>query len=364
MKIKLNREELLNKFSLASRFTSSKLSSIPTLQGVYFKKQGNKLHLYSSNLSTFFHTTINAESDKDEDFVIEAKKPIEFLGFLTDAKIELEKKDKQILIKSEKTNGTFPLMSVADFPLPPKIEEKKQKIETKFLSHNLPLILFSASADETRPALSGVNLLTNGELILVATDGFRLSLVKTKKEKQFPSAIIPASFLREIVHFIREEKEVDFSYSDVEKVVLFAVGETEFYSRLIEGEFPPFEKVIPQEKKTTVKLSKEEFLRNVKLISVFARDFSHIIILEISKNGVQFIPKTTDAKENSSFQDGEIEGEKQRVAFNYKFLLDFLSVVDSKNIIIEILRSDAPVVFRLENNPDYLHIIMPVRIQE
>lgn len=364
MKIKLNREELINKFSLASRFTSSKLSSIQTLQGVYFKKQGNKIHLYSSNLSAFFHTTINIEPGKDEEFVLETKKPIEFLSFLTDAKIELEKKDKQILIKSEKTSGAFPLMSATDFPLPPKIEEKKQKIGTKFLTQNLPLILFSASADETRPALSGINLLTNGELVLVATDGFRLSMVKTKKEKQFPSAIIPAGFLREITHFIKEEKEVDFSYSAVEKVVLFAVGETEFYSRLIEGEFPPFEKVIPQEKKTTVKLDKEEFLRNIKLISVFARDFSHIIILEINKDGVRFMPKTADAKENSSFQDGEIEGEKQRVAFNYKFLLDFLSVVDTKNIIIEILRSDAPVVFKLENNPDYLHIIMPVRIQE
>lgn len=354
----------MDKLSLASRFTSNKLSSLSALQGVYLKQEGKKLHLYSSNLNSFFHTLLSTESEKEGHFVIEPKKLGEFLSFLADVKIELEVKEKQLLVKSEKTSGRFPLMSVEDFPLPPKIEEKEQKIKTEFLTRNLPLVLFSASTDETRPALSGVNFLTNGELVIVATDGFRLSLVKTKKEKQLPSAIIPAEFLREIVAFIKQEKEIGFIYSAKEKIILFRVGETDFYSRLIEGEFPPFEKVIPQEKKTTIKLEKEELLRNVKLISVFARDFSYIIILEVKKNGVRFTPKTEQGEDNSSFQEGEIEGEEQKVAFNYKFLLDLLNSVSGKNIIIDILRSDAPVVFRVDNNQDFLHIIMPVRIQE
>lgn len=352
------------KLSLASRFTSSKLSSLSTLQGVYLKLEGKKLHLYSSNLNSFFHTSLSVEPEKEGHFVIEPKKLGEFLSFLTDAKIELEVEDKQLLVRSEKTSGKFPLMSAEDFPLPPKIEEKEQKIKTEFLTRNLPLVLFSASTDETRPALSGVNFLTNEELIIVATDGFRLSLVKTKKEKQLPSSIIPAEFLREIAAFIKQEKEIGFVYSAKEKIILFKLGETDFYSRLIEGEFPPFEKVIPQEKKTTVKLEKEELLRNVKLISVFARDFSYIIILEVKKNGVRFTPRTAEGEENISFQEGEVEGEEQKVAFNYKFLLDLLNSVEGKNITIEVLRSDAPVVFRVDNNQDFLHVIMPVRIQE
>ena len=364
MKIKLNREEFLNKLTLALRFTSTKLSSLSILQGVYLKKEGNRIHLYSSNLNAFFHSSLPAEFEKEADFIIEPKKTIEFLSFLAGAKIELEVKDRQLLIKAEKTKGKFPLMNAGDFPMPPKIEEKMQKIKTEFLTRNLPLVLFSASTDETRLALSGINFLTNDELTLVATDGFRLSLVKTKKEGKLPSVIIPADFLREITHFIKDEKEVNFSYSAREKVVLFRVGDTEFYSRLIEGDFPPFEKVIPQEKKTTATLEKEEFLRNTKLISVFARDLSNIIILEVKKNGVQFMPKAVEGEENSAFQDGEIEGEEQKVAFNYKFLLDFLNVAYCKNIIIEILRSDAPVVFKMDNKQDFLHIIMPVRIQE
>ncbi|MBI2464045.1 hypothetical protein HYV57_03750, partial [Candidatus Peregrinibacteria bacterium] len=198
MKIKLNRQELLEKLSLASRFTSSKPSSLSTLQGIYLKQEGKKLHIYSSNLNSFFHTSLSTEPEKEGHFVVEPKKLGEFLSFLAAAKIEVEVKDKQLLVKAEKTSGRFPLMSVENFPLPPKIEEKVQKVKTEFLLRSLPLVLFSASADETRPALSGINFLTNEEMVLVSTDGFRLSLVKTKKEKQLPSVIVPADFLREI----------------------------------------------------------------------------------------------------------------------------------------------------------------------
>ncbi|OGK21350.1 DNA polymerase III subunit beta [Candidatus Roizmanbacteria bacterium RIFCSPHIGHO2_02_FULL_37_15] len=364
MKAKFKKEIFLDKLSLAARFTSTKLSSLPILQGVYLRVDKEKLHLYASNLNAFFHTSLLGELKSGEDFLTEPKKIIEFLTFLAETEIELEIKNKQLFISAGKTKGNFPLMEAKDFPLPPKIEEKEQKLKTEFLISKLPLVLFSAATDETRPALSGINFLTNDELTLVSTDGFRLSLVKVKKEDKLPSVILPADFLREITHFIKEEKEVDFAYSSKEKVIVFKAGETEFYSRLIEGDFPPFEKVIPQEKKTTVTLEKEEFLRNTKLISVFARDLSNVIILDVKKNGVRFMPKATQGEENSAFQDGEVEGEEQKAAFNYKFLLDLLNVVDCKNIIIEILRPDAPVVFKTDKDRDFLHIIMPVRIQE
>ncbi len=364
MKIKLNKGEFLDKLNQAIRFTSSKFSSSPVLQGVYIKSDKNKLHFYSSNLNSYFHTTLKAQSDKEEDFILEPKKLSEFLSFLPEGKIELETKEKQITIIAEKTKGKFPLMNVEEFPLPPKIVEKEQTMKTDFFVKNLPLVLFSASTDETRPALSGINFLTNEELVVVATDGFRLSLFKTKKEKQLPSVIIPADFLKEIMHFIKEEKEIEFTYSEKEKIILFKVGESEFYSRLIEGDFPPFEKVIPQEKKTTVTADKEELLRDIKLVSVFARDFSNIIILEISKGNLRLRPKMDDGEDNNASQDVKVEGDDQKVAFNYKFLLDFLNTIDAKQVIIEVLRSDAPVVFKIPANEGFLHIIMPVRIQE
>lgn len=364
MNIKLNRGDLLQKLSFASRFSSAKLTSLPALQGIYIKGEKNKIHFYASNLNSFFHSTLRCENTDEEAFVIEPKKIIEFISFLPEGKINLQIKDKQLYLEAGKTRGRFALMEAEDFPLPPKIDEKKQKIKTEFFKKNLPFVLFSASPDETRPALSGINFLTNGDFVMVATDGFRLSLVKTKKDQNLPSIIIPAEFLKEINQFIKEEKEVEFSYSEKEKMISFKIEETELFSRLVEGDFPPFEKVIPQDKKTTIKLDREELLRNVKLIAVFARDYSNIIVLEASGEGLKLRPKIENEADNSAHQEIEMEGEDQKVAFNYKFILDFLNTLRGEEVVIEILRTDAPVVFKSDKYPGFLHIIMPVRIQE
>lgn len=365
MKININKEVFLEKLSLASRFTSSRLSSLVVLQGVLLESKDDKLHFFSTNLSSYYHTFIKIKPEKENmRIVIEPKKIVEFLSLLPTGNLEMEIEAKQILISLGKTKGTFSILPADEFPLPPKMEKEEQKIKAEFLTSNLPLILFAASRDETRPALTGVNFVArDDDMIMVATDGFRLSLTKVKKAIQIPSMIIPSGFLDEVIRLVKNE-DIYFGYSESEKTISIRSGENDFYSRLVEGEFPPFEKVIPAEKTTTVVLDKEEFLRNVKLISVFARELSSIIMLQVNKDGVFLKPKTDSAGQNITFQEGKTEGEDQRVAFNYRFLLDFLNHVKSKQVAVEIVRSDAPVVFRPTGMPDFIHIIMPVRIQE
>ena len=365
MKINLSRDTILEKLSLAMRFTSSRLGSVAALQGVLLLGEKTKLHFYSTNLSSYFHTSIKIEGADSLRAIIDAKKVTEFLNLLPGGKIEMEINDKEITFHQEKTRGSFPLMKLEDFPLPPEIKGSEEKIDNAVLKKNLALILFTASKDETRPVLSGVNFLNIDEqTYVVTTDGFRLSLMKTKKIKGLPNMLVPAEFLNEIIHHVSEEKDLVFGFSPDEKMVSFRIGENDFYSRLIEGEFPPFEKVIPGETQTKVVLDKDEFLRNIKLVSVFARDYSNIVICDFKKGELSLRPKTDTGGENTTAQEIQLDGEAQKIAFNYRFLLDFLNNVDSKKICIEILRPDAPVVFKKEGVPDFLHIIMPVRIQE
>lgn len=365
MKITILKETFLEKLSLASKFTSNKLTSTSSLQGVYLKGEKKLLHFYSTNLNYFYHTTLKNEDISQFEIIIEPRKIIEFLSLLNPGKIEVEIKEKEIIITQNKTRGDFPLFTKNDFPFPPKITGEKQKIKTNFLKEIFPLLLFSTSTDETRPVLTGINFVSQGEeMQLVATDGFRLSLLTVKKEAPFPSSIIPSVFLGEILRMIKEEEELFFSYSQEEKMIVFYLSDNELYSRLIEGEYPPYEKVIPPEKKTTIIVEREELLRKIKLTSIFAREFSNVIIVKTEKEEIQLTPKTSEGKENVDYLEAEITGEPQKIAFNYKFLLDFLNNVSSKKIIIELLRSDAPAVFRAENLKNFLHIIMPVRIQE
>ena len=365
MKLTILKEPFLEKLNFASRFASSKISSLVALQGVFIKAGKETIDFYSTNLNSYYHTVLKTEGRNDFAVIIDPKKISEFLSLLSPGKIDFEVKEKQVVISQGKTKGEFPVMSAEEFPLPPKIDGQSQEIPTEFFLKNLPLVLFAASADETRPVLSGINfLMTDSDLSIVATDGFRLSLIRLKKTVDFPSMILPAGFLSEIVHLVKDEKNIKFNYLTQEKTVAFHIGEHDLYTRLIEGDYPPFEKVIPTSHKTTIVLEKDEFLRNIKLISIFAREFSNIVILKTTKEGVEIKPKTDQEGGNITVQEAVVEGEEQKIAFNYRFVLDLLNNLEAKKIIIELLRADAPVVFKSDKNPDFLHIIMPVRIQE
>ncbi len=365
MKTSILKEPFLEKLNFASHFTSAKISSLVALQGIFIKAEKGLIHFYSTNLNSYYHTTMKTDNQSSFVIIIDPKRTGEFLALLEPGKINLEVKEKQIVISQGKTKGEFLVMSAEEFPTPPKTEEKPQEIEAEFFLKNLPLVLFAASTDETRPALSGVNFLTTDQdTSIVATDGFRLSLLRLKKIADFPPMILPSGFLDEVVRLVKGEKTIKFGYSPQEKTVNLRIGEHDLYTRLIEGDYPPFEKVIPTSRKTTVVLDKDEFLRNVKLVSIFAREFSNIIILKTTKDGIEMRPKTDQSRENVTVQEATVDGEEQKIAFNHRFIIDLLNNVEAKKITIELLRADSPAVFKSDKNPNFLHIIMPVRIQE
>jgi len=323
------------------------------------------MHFYATDLNTYCHSQTQVLTKEETSFVIEPKKILEFVQFLQAGEVNVTIQESSMQIEQGKTKGVFPLIAVEDFPLPPELTEEKEKIKTEFLLKNLPFLLFTASSDDARPVLTGINfVVSDEELILAATDGFRLSVVKEKRKGTFSNMIVPAEFLKEVLRQVKETESVLFSYSEKEHMVYFKAGETEFFSRLIDGDFPPYERVVPDEKKSTVKLKREDLLRNTKLISIFAREYSNVIIYDFSKDGLVIAPKKEANEENTTTQDIEFEGEPMRVAFNYKYVLDFLNHVDAEVLEIELLRSEAPVVFRTPGNNTFMHIIMPVRIQE
>ncbi len=365
MKIILDKNLFNEKLSLATRFTSQRSTPSQILQGVLIKGDKNEINLYSSNLNCFFHTKIKKEIEKEISILVEPQKIMEFLSLLQQGNIEIEILEKKIVISQNKTIGSFPLLVPQDFPLPPKISGKEQKIKAKSLIEDLSQIIFSSARDEGRPVLTGVDFVVNEDLTLVTTDGFRLSLIKTKKQLEHPPLIIPAAFLEEVIRVVEKEDDVGFFYIEEEKTVVFKTAQNEFYSRLIEGDFPPFEKVIPEKKTTSTTLDKEDLLRSIKLISIFVKDQSNIVVFDFKKEKIIIRPKN-EQKENTTEIETKIEGDEQAVAFNYRFLIDFLNhVPENKNeISIEVLRPDAPVVFRIVGKENYIHIIMPVRIQE
>lgn len=364
MKTTLPKQLFLEKLLVAAHFISHKLGS-ESLQGVLLKTEKTKLHIYSTNLNAFYHTVIDGANVAAEgEAIVDVRRITEFLSLLEGEKILMEIERSQVRLSQDKTIGTFPVYAGEGFPLPPAVPGPGNKIGKDFFLNNLPLILFSASKDEARPALNGINFADLGDSLgVVTTDGFRLSLLKEKKQEGVPSMLIPSGFVAEVLKYMKKGDDVYLSFLEKEKMVLFTVGGDQFFTRLVDGEFPPFEKVIPAEKKATVTLDKNEFLTKIKLVSIFAREASNIVICEFSKRGLIMRPKIDGGGNNSTQLDTVFEGEEMSVAFNYRFIQEFLNTVPEKKVEVELLRSDAPVVFKIAGRADYIHIIMPVRIQ-
>ncbi len=365
MKFTVLKDLLQEKLSTASRFTLSKMSSVPLLQGGLLSFNENLLTITTTNLNEFFQTKIKITANIEKKLIVDIKKIVEFLALLPSGKVDIGIEDTSLTIQSNKTKAVFSYISSQDFPQPPKIEGQTQALKKKFFQESLSLVIFSAATDEARPILTGINFHPlEGNLYVVATDGFRLSLVVEKQSQEFPYPLVVSSHvLEELTRLTNSNDHVDMTVSEVEKMIMFDCGDITLYSRVIEGDFPPFQKVIPQTHKTKITLEKEEFLRNIKLVAVFARDLSNIIILHLKKDGLYIKPRGGDS-DTVVYQSTSFEGEEQTIAFNYKFILDFLNNISFKKVIFEMSEKNSPGLFRSDENDSFFHVIMPVRTEE
>lgn len=353
------------KLSTASRFIFTKISNASSLQGGMLKFSKNKIEIITTNLSDFFYTSLKVETDLEKTIIVDIKKIVEFLSFLPSGKVILELAEKTLSLSLGKSIGSFNLISAKDFPEPPLIEGNQHSVKKVFFEKIIPLVLFAASNDEMRPVLTGIKFSSkNSQRYIAATDGFRLSLIIEKNTENLPDIILSAHILSEIVHLKTKQSEIVITFSEKEKIVVFKIGDDMIYSRLIEGDFPPFEKVIPSSHEIRVVLNREEMIKNIKSAAVFARELSNIVVFEIKKDGLYLKPRSKDNQGTIIYQDALVEGEEGRIAFNYKFVLDFLLAAKTEKIIFEMTQSSAPAVFKIDKNEDFIHIIMPVRTDD
>ena len=262
-------------------------------------------------------------------------------------------------------------MNSSDFPsVPTVIDNVDFKINPVTFQNALYKVLFSVSVDETRPVLTGVLVILHKEgMVLVSTDGFRLSQFKLRSPeiKKDLKVILPKNALHELVRLMGDH-ELEFSYSKDDNQTLFGVENAVLTSRVIDGEFPDFERIIPKKTAITIIVDREEFLRAVKLASVFARDSANVVKLEIKKDGIDVLAESAQYGSQKTSVDAKlVDGSESikdfTIGFNYRFLEDFLTNVEGDDIQIGLSDSNAPATFVDLKERDYLHIIMPVRMQ-
>ncbi len=375
MKLQILQENLLKAVSLTSRFTSTR-AQLPILGNILLFASKSKLNVSSTNLEISASISIGAKVEKDGEVSIPSRILLELISNLPKETLTLEAQKEQLKISTSSFSSNVLGMNTSDFPKVPSLihKEKGTLLPTGEFSKALSKVIFASSNDETRPILTGVLFIFEaGVLNLVSTDGFRLSLnkIKIKDSKLKTRFVLPKNILSEVGR-VEAEGDILLEVSEKEKQVIFGIGDTVLSSRLLEGEFPDFVKILPKSSVLKMLVDKEDLLRAVKLSAPFARDNANIVKLTINKDQLIIMAEGSssgsqetkiDVKVESSFAKASEDSEFE-IAFSFKFLEDFLGSVDGEEVKMEFSGVDKPGVFTDPTNPDYLHLIMPVKIQE
>ncbi len=366
MKIQVRQEDLKEVALITSRFISTK-PQIPVLGNVLLEASKNKLIVSSTNLEMFIKVDIGAKTEEEGSITVPARHFLEIVSNLKPGNLNLSLDKENLIIESEGFSSRLAGINASEFPkISLKTDLKLVRLPKKNLFESIEYVIFASSYDETRPVLTGVLFYKKGgNLNLVATDGYRLSL-SVVGEFDFPTEkiIVPKNILNEVLRFMDKGEYFEFGYDDVENMVVFKFKDALLLSRVIVGDYPDFEKIIPQEFKTKVLIDKEDLVRGLKLASVFAKDSSNVvkILLNSASDKIKFLAENQLSGSQESIFDAEIKGEDLEIGFNYKFLLDFVESVKGERIKMSFNDSSSPAEFRDDSNKNYLHIIMPVKI--
>lgn len=372
MKLQVLQENLNSGLLTASRTISSK-AQLPILSNVLLKATKEGLQILATNLETGVNIKIGAKIDKEGEITIPAKIFTEIVSSLSTERIDLEVVENTLKLTTNSYQATLNGLPATEFPkFPNYSSEDLFSLPAEKLLEAINQVAFAAATDDSRPILTGILFELEGkDLSLVATDGYRLSLKKVEVNspvKEKISLIIPARSLIEVSRVLEEEKEkkekiLKMGFTKEQNQVVFVFPEIELFSRVIEGTFPDYQKIIPNSFTTKLILDREIFSREVKVVSIFARDSANIIKFKIQKDLLEMSANSPQIGENKSSLEIKQEGEEGEIAFNFRFLQGFLSAVNVQEISLEINGPLNPGVFRGAGDDSFLHIIMPVRLQ-
>jgi len=375
MKLSVLQENLTKALLTTNRIVSSK-AQLPILNNILLTTDKGRLKLSATNLETGINYWIGAKVEKEGSISIPARVLTEFVATLPPEKIELIIEENNLNLVCGFFQANFIGLPASEFPSVPSLKEK-EIISFKFhdLCQAISQTAFASAQDEGRPVLAGVlMIIKNKKLVLVATDGYRLSVKNIIIEKELKEKnklekglIIPARTLIEVARLAsdeEQEKQIGLTVSADSNQAIFSTPETEIVSRLIEGDFPEFEKVIPGQSETKITLETESLTKAIKMASIFARESANIIKFEVGSSVLKISANTAQVGSNISELETKNEGKKNKIAFNSRYLLDLLNSINAEQISFEMTTPLNPGVFKPLGDNSFLHIIMPVRVQE
>ena len=375
MDISCMQENLARGLAIVSRAVATR-TTLPVLSNILIATDNSRLKLAATNLEISINCWIGAKIDEEGETTVPARLLSDFINSLPTEtiKMDLVTQTHSLHLVCSRYEANIKGIDAGEFPLIPTVEDGGQMaLDAESLREMIDQVTFAAATDESRPILTGVLTKFDAEKItFAAADGFRLSVRTEEIDAGIDeplSVIIPARALSELGRIIGDtEEEVEVTVTEGRNQVLFHLPDIDLVSQLIEGNFPDYNQIIPEERTTRTVVDVKPLLNAVKIASFFARDASNIVKLTLDP-GSELEPGTltvsaTSAElgDNESQIEAIIEGEPLEIAFNAKYLLDVLNVMGTDQVALETSTPSSPGMFKPVGGPDYLHVVMPMHI--
>jgi DNA polymerase-3 subunit beta len=370
MKFSCLSENLAKGLSIVSKAVSSR-GSLPVLSHVLLQTEDGRLKLGATDLETGVVTWVGGKVLEEGGLTVPARLLWELVSQLPSGKMEIASQKQVLTVRTEQPYTKSRLHGLPADEFPPFPAPKGQKLFSltpKVLAEAVGTVAFAAARDESRPILTGV--LVRGEasdLRLVGVDGFRLAekrIVLDEPLSESVSLVIPAKTLSEVVRLGGSAEEpLTAMLLPEENQTLFSLSGAKVACRLLEGQFPDYEKIIPASFSTRAEIPVADFLKAVRLAAVFARDSASVVKMALAPDQpITFSANTQEVGEHKTTLEAKVEGEPLEIAFNSRYLTDLLSNLGDEGVIFEAGGPLNPGVFKPVSSSDYFHLIMPVRI--
>jgi DNA polymerase-3 subunit beta len=375
MKVSCLQENLARGLSIVARAVAQR-STLPVLSNILMATDNGRLRLSATNLELGITCWIGAKIHEDGATTVPSRTFVDLVNTLPNDQVDMELtvRTQSLNVRSGAFNNDIKCIDAQEFPpLPPSDLNEDLELNVEELREMIHQVAFAASTDDARPVLTGVLFeVAEGELAMAAADGFRLSV----RSAHLPSpdigpfkAIIPARALSELGRVIGDgEETVSMAMPHGRGQVIFRAKNVELVSQLIEGTFPDYRGIIPTSYTTRTVVTTSAFHKACKAAEIFARDAAHSARLHISPSSelepgtLEISATSAETGSNETIIDATVEGDPIEIAFNVRFLVDVLSVIDNPNISLETSTASSPGVIRPVGKDDFLHVIMPMHL--
>ena len=378
MKLSCLQENLTRGLSIVGRAVASR-STLPITQNVLLETDRSMLKLSATNLEIAITTWIGAMIEEEGAITLPARLLTEFVGSLPSDRIdmELEQGSGVMTLVCGRAEARIHGARADDFPPIPQVEEGvSARVGSQDFKTAISRVVFAAAMDESRPVLTGVEAKLSGDrFTLAAADGFRLAVQRGNLAEPVAEeigVIVPARTLNEINRILGDQDDpVEIMMVPARGQVLFKVSGVEVVSQLLQGTFPNYDQLIPQNYDTRSVFDLQKLLGATRTAAIFARDGSNIIRLQMTppdeegdKGKAVISARSEEVGENKGEVDTEaMEGGESKIAFNSRYLQEVLAVLERGQVALETTTSSSPGVFKPVDSDDYVHVVMPMFVQ-